>query len=45
MPTSTKDYYGALGVKKTASPEDIRRDRHYLDTVEEIWRGLRQYVD
>ncbi len=25
MPTSTKDYYGALGVKKTASPEDIRK--------------------
>lgn len=23
--TQTKDYYGALGVKKTASPEDIRK--------------------
>ncbi len=25
MATQTKDYYGALGVKKTASPEDIRK--------------------
>src|SRR5487761_2138914 len=25
MPTQTKDYYGALGVKKTASTEDIRK--------------------
>ncbi len=25
MPTSTKDYYGALGVKRTASAEDIRK--------------------
>ena len=32
-------------IDRGASPEDIRRDRHYLDTVEEIWRGLRQYVD
>ena len=25
MPTATKDYYGTLGVKKTASTEDIRK--------------------
>src|SRR3954470_2074855 len=25
MATQTKDYYGALGVKKTASAEDIRK--------------------
>lgn len=25
MPTQTKDYYGALGVKKTASAEEIRK--------------------
>ncbi|MCI0353910.1 MAG: J domain-containing protein [Acidobacteria bacterium] len=25
MPATTKDYYGALGVKKTASAEDIRK--------------------
>src|SRR6201998_4491802 len=25
MPTQTKDYYAALGVKKTASTEDIRK--------------------
>jgi len=31
-------------IDRTASPEDIRRDRAYLDTVEEIWQGLRQYV-
>ena len=24
---------------------EIRRDRAYLDTVEEIWQGLRQFVD
>ena len=28
-----------------AIPTRIRRDRHYLDTVEEIWQGLKQYVD
>jgi NitT/TauT family transport system ATP-binding protein len=32
-------------IDRGASPDDIRRDQHYLDTVEEIWRGLRQYVD
>ncbi len=31
-------------IDRTASPDDIRRDRAYLDTVEEIWQGLRQYV-
>ncbi len=31
-------------IDRSVSAEDIRRDRHYLDTVEEIWRGLRQYV-
>ncbi len=31
-------------VDRGASPEEIRRDQYYLDTVEEIWRGLRQYV-
>jgi molecular chaperone DnaJ len=25
MPTATKDYYGALGIKKTASTEEIRK--------------------
>jgi len=25
MPTAAKDYYGTLGVKKTASTEDIRK--------------------
>src|SRR5436305_12755752 len=25
MATATKDYYGLLGVKKTASPEEIRK--------------------
>jgi NitT/TauT family transport system ATP-binding protein len=32
-------------IDRSGDPEDIRRDQHYLDTVEEIWRGLRQYVD
>ena len=26
------------------SPDEIRRDRNYLDTVDEIWGILRQYV-
>ena len=25
MATATKDYYGILGVKKTATPEEIRK--------------------
>src|SRR5437764_13512149 len=25
MATATKDYYGSLGVRKTASPEEIRK--------------------
>ncbi|MEX1181233.1 MAG: ABC transporter ATP-binding protein [Cucumibacter sp.] len=32
-------------IDRTGNPEDIRRDRHYLDTVEEIWQGLKQYVE
>jgi NitT/TauT family transport system ATP-binding protein len=32
-------------IDRTSDPDDIRRDRHYLDTVEEIWQGLRKYVE
>jgi NitT/TauT family transport system ATP-binding protein len=32
-------------IDRTVDPDQIRRDRHYLDTVEEIWQGLKQYVD
>ena len=32
-------------VDRSASPDAIRRDQGYLDTVEEIWQGLKQYVD
>ncbi|HET6621075.1 MAG TPA: ABC transporter ATP-binding protein [Dongiaceae bacterium] len=32
-------------IDRSGSPEEIRRDRAYLDTVEEIWQGLRQFVD
>ncbi len=32
-------------IDRSASPDDIRRDPGYLDTVEEIWDGLRHYVD
>jgi NitT/TauT family transport system ATP-binding protein len=31
-------------IDRGGSPDEIRRDRHYLDTVEAIWQGLRQYV-
>ena len=32
-------------ISRDRSPDEIRRDQHYIDTVEDIWRGLRQYVD
>jgi NitT/TauT family transport system ATP-binding protein len=31
-------------VDRSKSPDEIRRDRNYLDTVDEIWSMLRQYV-
>ena len=31
-------------VDRAKSPDEIRRDRNYLDTVDEIWGMLRQYV-
>jgi NitT/TauT family transport system ATP-binding protein len=31
-------------VDRSRGPEDIRRDRNYLDTVDEIWKILKQYV-
>lgn len=30
---------------READPEDIRRDKNYLDTVEGIWSDLRKYLD
>jgi NitT/TauT family transport system ATP-binding protein len=32
-------------ISREAGPEAIRRDPAYLDTVEEIWQGLKRYVD
>ncbi|GAB1583615.1 ABC transporter ATP-binding protein [Phyllobacterium phragmitis] len=32
-------------IDRSATPDDIRRAPAYLDTVEEIWDGLRQYAD
>lgn len=32
-------------VPRDGDPDDIRRNPVYLDTVEEIWRGLRHYVE
>jgi NitT/TauT family transport system ATP-binding protein len=32
-------------VSRDRSPDEIRRDPAYLDTVEEIWRGLRTYAE
>ncbi|HWO41049.1 MAG TPA: ABC transporter ATP-binding protein [Candidatus Eisenbacteria bacterium] len=32
------------GIVRGRDPEEIRRDRNYLDAVEEIWRILKQYV-
>ena len=32
-------------IPRDGSPEAIRRDPAYLDTVETIWRGLKQYLE
>ncbi|GGD42761.1 ABC transporter ATP-binding protein [Aureimonas glaciei] len=32
-------------IDRSASPDEIRRDKGYLDTVEEIWNGLRHYAE
>jgi NitT/TauT family transport system ATP-binding protein len=32
-------------IDRSGDPERIHRDKHYLDTVDEIWQGLRQYVE
>ncbi|ESR23136.1 ABC transporter ATP-binding protein [Lutibaculum baratangense] len=34
-----------LDIRRGDDPEAIRRDPNYLDTVEEIWRGIKQYLD
>ncbi|MBX6321345.1 MAG: ABC transporter ATP-binding protein [Rhodospirillaceae bacterium] len=31
-------------IDRSGTPDEIRRDRRYLDTVEEIWQALRRYV-
>ena len=31
-------------VDRSKTPDEIRRDRNYLDSVDEIWHMLRQYV-
>lgn len=33
------------GIDRSGDPESIRRDPRYLDTVEEIWGTLKQYLD
>ncbi len=33
------------GIDRGRGPDEIRRDKHYLDTVDEIWQMLKQYVD
>jgi NitT/TauT family transport system ATP-binding protein len=32
-------------IARDRDPDQIRRDAGYLDTVEQIWRGLRDYAD
>lgn len=32
-------------IDRSATPDVIRRDKGYLDVVEEIWQGLRQYAE
>lgn len=33
------------GINREDSPEKIRRDKNYLDTVEDIWQMLKRYLD
>jgi NitT/TauT family transport system ATP-binding protein len=30
--------------REATSPDEIRRDKNYLDAVDEIWQILKQYV-
>jgi NitT/TauT family transport system ATP-binding protein len=32
-------------ILRDGTPDEIRRDRRYLDTIEDIWDGLKQFVD
>lgn len=32
------------GIARSKGPDEIRRDQHYLDTVDEIWQILKQYI-
>ena len=32
-------------IDRNVSPDDIRREKNYLDTVEEIWINLRKYLE
>ncbi len=32
-------------ISRDADPDAIRRDKNYLDTIEEIWSELRKYLD
>ena len=32
-------------ISRDVSPDDIRRDKVYLDTVEQIWQNLRKYLE
>jgi NitT/TauT family transport system ATP-binding protein len=32
-------------IDRAAGPEEVRRDKTYLDTVEEIWSDLKKYLD
>ena len=33
------------GIDHSRGPDQIRRDKHYLDTVDDIWQMLKQYVE
>jgi len=32
-------------IDRSGDPDLIHRDKHYLDTVQEIWQGLKQYAE
>ena len=32
-------------IDRSTTPDEIRRDRRYLDTIEDIWDGLKRFVE
>ena len=33
------------GIDRAGTPDEIRRDKRYLDSVENIWQNLKKYLN